>query len=288
MKIILLFLAALASFTVHAQPPSQTVEQTVRHIYQNYKSDATAPYFGETGERAITSARIQQALTLNDNLTLPVLESVAITQTDADHADAVVRFRIFKDDKEKTTQTLKMVAENGRWVIDDIVSNHGSVLQAVNSENEKTLAALASLQKEQPEAFVAELFEHIADYSWPWTWVVSDSYRQAVNAFYKTTFKTANNPDEDMQIERQFIYDNPICFGEESLFSRVDEIRVLEKTADSARIHVRFTLTNGNNEEQELVLQRREGKWEIADFIRPNSGSLLKQIEAKTAARLKQ
>nr|WP_171804940.1 hypothetical protein [Escherichia coli] len=27
---------------------------------------------------------------------------------------------------------------------------------------------------------------------------------------------------------------------------------------------------------------------EIADFIRPNSGSLLKQIEAKTAARLKQ
>ncbi|GAB0520079.1 hypothetical protein MC04F11_24340 [Escherichia coli] len=112
MKIILLFLAALASFTVHAQPPSQTVEQTVRHIYQNYKSDATAPYFGETGERAITSARIQQALTLNDNLTLPgnigwldydpvcdcqdfgdlVLESVAITQTDADHADAVVRF----------------------------------------------------------------------------------------------------------------------------------------------------------------------------------------------------
>ncbi|XNM62187.1 YbjP/YqhG family protein [Escherichia coli] len=133
-----------------------TVEQTVRHIYQNYKSDATAPYFGETGERAITSARIQQALTLTRILRCrqigwldhdPVCdcqdfgdlapESVAITQTDADHADAVVRFRIFKDDKEKTTQTLKMVAENGRWVIDDIVSNHGSVLQAVNSENEK-------------------------------------------------------------------------------------------------------------------------------------------------------
>ncbi len=63
MKIILLFLSALASFTVHAQPPSQTVEQTVRQIYQNYKSDASTPYFGETGERAITSARIQQALT---------------------------------------------------------------------------------------------------------------------------------------------------------------------------------------------------------------------------------
>lgn len=94
-----------------------------------------------------------------------MLESVAITQPDADHADAVVRFRIFKDDKEKTMQTLKMVAENGRWVIDDIVSNHGSVLQAVNSENEKRYR-YSFVAKEQPEAFVAELFEHIADYSW--------------------------------------------------------------------------------------------------------------------------
>lgn len=78
-----------------------------------------------------------------------------------------------------------MVAENGRWVIDDVVSSHGSVWQAVNGENEKILTVLASLQKEQPEAFVDELFEHIADYSWPWTWVVSDTYRQAVNAFIR-------------------------------------------------------------------------------------------------------
>lgn len=158
MKIILLFLAFFASFTTQAQSSSLTVEQTVRQIYQNYKSDASAPYFGETGEQAITSARIQKALTLNDNLTLPgnigwldydpicdcqdfgdlVLESVVVTQTDIVQADAVVRFRTFDDDKEKTTQTLKMVAENGRWVIDDVISNHGSVWQAVNSENEKS------------------------------------------------------------------------------------------------------------------------------------------------------
>ncbi len=186
-------------------------------------------------------------------------------------------------------QTLKMVAENGRWVIDDIVSNHGSVLQAVNSENEKTLYRYSFVAKKNsrkpllPNSLNILLIIAGSGRGWFPTLTA-----RAVNAFYKTTFKTANNPDEDMQIERQFIYDNPICFGEESLFSRVDEIRVLEKTADSARIHVRFTLTNGNNEEQELVLQRREGKWEIADFIRPNSGSLLKQIEAKTAARLKQ
>ncbi len=111
--------------------------------------------------------------------------------------------------------------------------------------------------------------------------MVSDSYRQAVNAFYKTTFKTANNPDEDMPIERQFIYDNPICFGEESLFSRVDEIRVLEKTTDSARIHVRFTLTNGNNEEQELILQRREGKWKSLILSARTAAAYLSRLRQK-------
>ncbi|EEW4356527.1 DUF3828 domain-containing protein [Escherichia albertii] len=308
MKMFLLIINILLIFPALAQSPSLTAEQTVRQIYQDYTGGTSVPYFGDGGEKAITSVRMQKALTLNDNLTLPgnigwldydpvcdcqdygdlVLENVAIPQTDADHATAIVRFRLYKEDKEKTTQTLKMVAENGRWVIDDVVSSHGSVWQAVNGENEKILTVLASLQKEQPETFVDELFEHIADYSWPWTWVVSDTYRQAVNAFYKTTFRNGSNSDEDMQTERQFIYDNPICFGEETLFSHIDEIRTLEKTADAARIHIRFSLTNGNSEEQDLVLQRREGKWEVMDFIRPGSGSLLKQIEAKTTDRLKQ
>ncbi|EJJ6389138.1 YbjP/YqhG family protein [Escherichia albertii] len=308
MKMFLLIINILLIFPALAQSPSLTAEQTVRQIYQDYTGGTSVPYFGDGGEKAITSVRMQKALTLNDNLTLPgnigwldydpvcdcqdygdlVLENVAIPQTDADHATAIVRFRLYKEDKEKTTQTLKMVAENGRWVIDDVVSSHGSVWQAVNGENEKILTVLASLQKKQPEAFVDELFEHIADYSWPWTWVVSDTYRQAVNAFYKTTFRNGSNSDEDMQTERQFIYDNPICFGEETLFSHIDEIRTLEKTADAARIHIRFSLTNGNSEEQDLVLQRREGKWEVMDFIRPGSGSLLKQIEAKTTDRLKQ
>ncbi|HAX3257015.1 YbjP/YqhG family protein [Escherichia albertii] len=308
MKMFLLIINILLIFPALAQSPSLTAEQTVRRIYQDYTGGTNVPYFGDGGEKAITSVRMQKALTLNDNLTLPgnigwldydpvydcqdygdlVLENVAITQTDADHAAAIVRFRLYKEDKEKITQTLKMVAENGRWVIDDVVSSHGSVWQAVNGENEKILTVLASLQKEQPEAFVDELFEHIADYSWPWTWVVSDTYRQAVNAFYKTTFRNGSNSDEDMQTERQFIYDNPICFGEETLFSHIDEIRTLEKNADAARIHVRFSLTNGNSEEQDLVLQKHEGKWEIMDFIRPGSGSLLKQIEAKTTDRLKQ
>lgn len=144
----------------------------------------------------------------------------------------------------------------------------------------KNAGRFSFVAKEQPEAFVAELFEHIADYSWPWTWVVSDSYRRAVNAFYKTTFKTANNPDEDMQIERQFIYDNPICFGEESLFSRVDEIRVTENRR--FRPHsCSFYADQWQQRRARTGFTAARRQVEIADFIRPNSGSLLKQIEAK-------
>ena len=40
MKIILLFLAALASFTVQAQPPSQTVEQTAGDNFSAYSTGA--------------------------------------------------------------------------------------------------------------------------------------------------------------------------------------------------------------------------------------------------------
>lgn len=303
----LLWLAFALSFYTQAQSPTQTAEQAIREIYAKYKGIAREPYFGQTGEQALTSLRMQKSITLNNDLTLPgnigsldydpicdcqdyselVLENIAITQTDASHADAVVRFRPFKDDKEKITQTLKMVAEKGRWVIDDIISQHGSLWQSINNDNEKTLAMLAALQKDKPEEFVGELFKHIADYDWPWTWVVSDAYRQGVMAFYKTTFRAGSTTDDDMQTERQFIFDNPICFGDEALFSRVDEIRVLEETANNARIHVRIALTNGSSEEQDLLLQRREGKWEITDFIRPGSGSLLMRMEEKTATRLK-
>lgn len=308
MKRWLLWLAFALSFYTQAQSPTQTAEQAVREIYAKYKGAAREPYFGDTGKQTLTSLRMQESITLNNNLTLPgnigsldydpvcdcqdyselVLENVTVSQTDASHADAEVRFRPFKDDKEKITQTLKMVAEKGLWVIDDIISQHGSLWQSINNDNEKTLAALAALQKDKPEEFIGELFKHIADYDWPWTWVVSDAYRQAVMAFYKTTFRAGSTTDDDMQTERQFIFDNPICFGDEALFARVDEIRVLEKTVNNARIHVRIALTNGSNEEQDLLLQRREGKWEITDFIRPGSGSLLKQMAEKTAERLKQ
>lgn len=307
MKLFLLIPAILIPYIALAQPPSLDVEKTVRNIYQHYKQESRSLFFANNNGQVIISAQMQSAITLNNKLTLPgdsswldfdpvcncqdyselELDNVAITLMDARQADAIVQFHTFHDDSEKTTLTLKMVTENGRWVIDDIISDYGSILKEINDENGKTLAILAALQKEEPEAFVTELYAHIADGDWPWTSIVSENYHQAVNDFHKLTFKVDTNLDADRQIEMQCIYANPLTDGIETLFSHIKEIRTLEKTDNSARIFVRFALTSGKFKEQVIVLQRRDKKWEITDFIRPDSGSLLKQIETQIALRLK-
>lgn len=71
MKMFLLIINILLIFPALAQSPSLTAEQTVRQIYQDYTGGTSVPYFGDGGEKAITSVRMQKALTLNDNLTLP-------------------------------------------------------------------------------------------------------------------------------------------------------------------------------------------------------------------------
>ncbi|MDN3675987.1 hypothetical protein QWY90_01515 [Flavobacterium paronense] len=84
-----------------------------------------------------------------------------------------------------------------------------------------------------------------------------------------------------MQIERQFIYDNPICLAKSRYFHALMKFESWRKPPIPPAFMFVFTLTNGNNEEQELVLQRREGKWEIADFIRPNAAAYLSRLRQK-------
>ena len=116
---------------------TDSLEYTIRQIYQPYIESTPVATFGG----AMVSARMGQALTLDERLTLPgdmgwlgydpicncqdfdnlVLENVAITRKDASHAEATVRFRPFRDRSESVTQTLSMMMENHRWVIDDII-----------------------------------------------------------------------------------------------------------------------------------------------------------------------
>ena len=54
---------------------------------------------------------------------------------DSQHVDAVVRFRPFSDGPETVTQTLSLVDENGRWLIDDIVNETQSLYQGIKEYN---------------------------------------------------------------------------------------------------------------------------------------------------------
>lgn len=198
-----------------------------------------------------------------------------------------------------------------------------AALLAINSENQKNLASLRSLQRERPQNFVRELFNRLDDYSWPWTWVVSAQYRQAVNDYSQTAYKNNDVPtlgrlshfawpwrwttssayrnafladapitvgsdnDQDMEMEtdKLYLFDNPIFFGKEPQFSRLNSIQVIEENNDRARIHVRFTLTDSSTKAQDLLLHRTQGQWEIEDFIRPDGGSLLKAMQQITLIR---
>jgi len=67
-----------------------------------------------------------------DNL---VLEQVDIVTHDAQHVDGVVRFRSVPDGPESVTQTLVLVDENGRWLIDDIVNETRSLYDGMKEYN---------------------------------------------------------------------------------------------------------------------------------------------------------
>jgi len=356
MRPLLLLLCLIFSACVLAQTPPLSPEQTVRQLYQAYGQDSASPppYFGNIGEKAIISTHMQNAVALNHQLTLRgdanwpdsdplcecqdyenlVLESVAIKPVDETHVNAVVRFRPFADSDERVTQTLMLVAENDRWLIDDIRGKYGGVYQSINRANQSMFAKLASLQKAQPEDFVYALFNHLNDYSWPWTWAVSQQYRQAVEEYYQASFysreewaaqkgilaRTATRPwpwswtrpfareyrlavnsdnqqafvrpdrlTEEMSVDRFYLYNNPICHCVESQLNDVEAIHVVEQYDNFARIEVLFSLKDAasvEHKEQQLMLHRVDNRWEIEDFIDPESGSLLKQMQAITRQRI--
>lgn len=350
MKYLLSLLSLFFSAPSLSQIPSLSPEQTVRQIYQHYTADATGVNFGDTSSASLLSTRMKNAIILNNQLTLPgeigwldgdpicdcqdyetlVLENVSAMQTNETHANITVRFRLFVDDRESRTQTLYMVAEDGRWLIDDIKSSQRSTWQAINGENQARLSSLASLQRTQPQDFVSEIFHRRNDYTWPWTWVVSAQYRRAVDDYYQSTFFTRGNilaklprffdqfnHDDSwpwqwvmtnwysnavhgniaapvksiqelrnaMQADALYMYDNPVFYGMPSDNIRRFDATVLEAEGDQAKVHVRITLNDNSIKEQDLLLRRSAGAWEILDFIRPEYRSFRRQIEEATLQR---
>lgn len=79
-----------------------------------------------------------------------MLESVALKPVDERHVNAVVRFRPFAGSDKSVTQTLMLVAENGRGLIENSRGEYGGVYQSLNRANQGMLAKLALLQKAQP------------------------------------------------------------------------------------------------------------------------------------------
>lgn len=272
---------------------TDSLEYTIRQIYQPYIKSTPVATFGG----AMVSARMGQALTLDERLTLPgdmgwlgydpicncqdfdnlVLENVAITRKDASHAEATVRFRPFRDQGESVTQTLSMMMENRRWVIDDIISEQDSLYQQLNASNQQTLAALSALQRPRPEDFIRTLYQHIDDNTWPWTWIVSPDYDRVINAYQHAVSRQDADRSSD-----GLLYHNPLCDCIATQPVRLNTLNVMESTLHRARVQVNVTIGK-TAFTQEIVLQRIEDEWKIADVIRRQDGSLMEKMRAATA-----
>lgn len=148
-KILLLLI--VCSFSAFGLSPKRSVEQ----LYQHYANNAPGVIFEATGSEQIISSRLMQVVKEDQKLTPEgnvgyldgdplcdcqeygnlVLEHVDIVAKDARHVDAIVRFRRFDDNPETVTQTLVLVNENGRWLIDDIVNESSSLYQKMTDYN---------------------------------------------------------------------------------------------------------------------------------------------------------
>ncbi|WP_081317762.1 DUF3828 domain-containing protein [Klebsiella aerogenes] len=75
------------------------------------------------------------------------IESIRIIDESTRHARAEVRFRPFKENNDSTTLTLDMVAENNRWLVDDVINEGRSIYQEIDTSNRRNEALLRSYQR---------------------------------------------------------------------------------------------------------------------------------------------
>ncbi|MGK9175993.1 YbjP/YqhG family protein [Yokenella regensburgei] len=150
-----LALLIVCSFSVFGQSPQRSVEL----LYQHYANNAPGVVFDASGQEQIISGRLMKVVAEDQKLTAQgdvgylnydpvcscqdydnlVLEQVDIVTHDPQHVDAVVRFRPFSDGPETVTQTLVLVDENGRWLIDDIVNETSSLYEGMKAYNRERI-----------------------------------------------------------------------------------------------------------------------------------------------------
>ncbi|WP_437890899.1 DUF3828 domain-containing protein [Phytobacter sp. V91] len=155
-----LIMLIVCSFSALGQSPQHSVEQ----LYQHYASNAPGVVFDATGDEQVISSRLMQVVAEDQKLTAEgdvgylnydpvcncqdydnlVLERVDIVPHDDQHVDAIVRFRPFSDGPETVTQTLSLVDENGRWLIDDIVNETSSLYEGIKAYNREREAEAQS------------------------------------------------------------------------------------------------------------------------------------------------
>lgn len=295
----ILFLAICLPASAHM--PDLTLEQTIRAIYAPYAGDSDPPRFDETGEQQIVSSRLLTVLKKNQRLT-PVgdvgaidwdplcgcqdYEQLAVRRIDIqpsaeDRAAARVTISPFGKQPEVTLIDLRFVREQGRWLIDDVISAKESLFQLVDSNNQAIERQLNALQRPAPDAFIREVYtsRNFDTFSWPL--LLTPAASRTVDAFFNVV-STMSDEEQESQSLPLSGSDTPLCGCSAPNSTMLSEVTIAEASAERAQVTLHFILPDGKPDARTVVLIKGDGRWQIDDILQPDGESLMQRLRQVT------
>lgn len=285
------------SFSVLAASAPLTVEQTLRQLYQPYTESRDPVPLYTQGESRIVSSRLAQAFKMDNELTPQgdagtidwdprcgcqdyehlVVEQITVTDSSENSATAFVRVRQFKDGDSRSTIEYRLVKEQDRWLIDDIIDRKLSIYQLLSDSNQKWLSQLAALQHPEPAAFVREVFTNKEFDALSWQLLLSPAANQTVKNYYLLTYELSAKEQENRALP-DIWQTTPICDCENPNALMLKEVSTVSEDRDKALVRVRYQVSGEQTKTRDILLVRNAGKWQIDDVILPGEGSLMQRL----------
>lgn len=287
------------SFSVLAASEPLTVEQTLRQLYLPYTESRDPVPLDTQGENRIVSSRLAQALQTDNALTPQgdagaldwdprcgcqdydhlVVERITLATVSENSATAFVRLRPYRSGEDVLTIQYKLVKEQNRWLIDDIIENNQSTYQLLSDSNQKWQNQLAALQRPEAAAFVREVFTNKDFDALSWQLLLSPAARKTVEDYYQLTFKLSAKEQENRRLP-DIWETTPICGCVSPTGAMLNAVTTLNESPEKAQVRVRYQLPGEALASRDILLVRNGGQWQIDDFITPDEGSLMQRLRS--------
>ncbi|SUB82847.1 Uncharacterised protein [Pragia fontium] len=131
-------------------------EAFLAEIYNSYREGSEPVRFSETGNKQIISERFMQAVNEDQELAEgevgffdsdPIcqcqdwetmnIDDIKVISLNDGEAIGIVHYSLWKSGTPKQSQSFKLILQNKRWYIADIITEDGSLLNTLEESNRK-------------------------------------------------------------------------------------------------------------------------------------------------------